>query len=185
MVGLSLYQSHLSQKADALEVELHRDWIENIIPREADLIDALLQDVTPERTLILFQHGTVAIVSEPSTDPKKEALEILKKNASSDSIFAVNKVDQDYAIRYQGPLFTRLSGKAVSAERKWISKNWKKYLTPAELKKIEQSSESPDFSTQVGLISRSFLLRDLADLKVTKILKAKPASSEEPQQDLF
>jgi len=172
VIGLSLYKSAQAQKHESIEAEIHKDWAENLIPTQADLIDALLQDVTSERTLVIFENGTVVIVPEPSDDPKKSAIDILTQNASPDSIFAVNRVDEDYAIRYKGPLFTRISGVAVAAELERIRKNWKQYLSPAELKKVEDSNQDPDTSTQIGLVARSFLARDLKDLKVTKILKA-------------
>jgi len=172
VIGLSLYKSAQAQKQESIEAEIHKDWAENLIPTQADLIDALLQDVTSERTLVIFENGTVVIVPEPSDDPKKAAIDILTQNASPDSIFAVNRVDEDYAIRYKGPIFTRISGVAVAAELERIRKNWKQYLSPAELKKVEDSNQDPDTSTQIGLVARSFLARDLKDLKVTKILKA-------------
>lgn len=178
VISIGLYKSHRAQRNEADLAELNKDWIENLIPKQPDLIDVLLQDVTPQRTLVLFENGTVAIVREPSENPKEQAIEILKKNASPSSIFAVNKVGQDYAIRYQGTLFTRLSGNAVGRELRWIDKHWKEHLTDDELNKINQSGENPKLATQIGLISRSFLMRDLKSLKVTKILKAQTESSE-------
>ncbi len=178
VIGLSLYKSNLSQKKEALNAEINKDWIENLVPTQADLIDALLQDVNPNRTLVLFENGTVVIVAEPSEDPQNEAIEILKKNADPGSIFAVNKVGEDYAIRFKGPVFTRLSGSSVTSESDQIRKNWQQYLSADERKKIEATKDDPDHPTQVGLIARSFLLRDLENLNVSKILKARPSSEE-------
>ena len=172
VMGLSLYKSNQTQKQEIVEAEIHKDWVENLIPTQADLIDALLQDVNQSRTLVVFEFGTVVIVPEPSKDPKYYATVTLKKNATGNSLFAVSRVDKDYAVRFKGPVFTRISGDAVADEFKRINKNWKEYLTPAELAKHEKDGTNPDLSTQVGLVARSFLARDLENLKVTKILKA-------------
>ena len=172
VVGLSLYKSNQAQKRAAVENEIHQNWAENLIPTQADLIDVLLQDVNSSRTLVIFENGSVVIVAEPDDDPKKTAIETLKTNASPDSIFAVNRVQQDYVIRFKGPIFTRISGDAVASEFTRIQKNWKQYLSTNELKNSEKNNQEPEITTQVGLVARSFLARDLEDLKVSKILKA-------------
>lgn len=173
VVGLSLYKSNQAQKQEAAENKAHQNWAENLIPTQADLIDVLLRDVNPTRTLVIFENGSVVIVAEPSNDPIKTAIETLKTNASPDTIFASKRVQQDYVVRFEGPIFTRISGEAVASEFDRIQKNWKQYLTPSELKHNKKNNQEPDLATQVGFVARSFLARDLQDLKVSKILKAK------------
>lgn len=173
MTGLGLYRNHQHETAAAREAEIHKDWAENLIPKEAELIDALLRDVSEERSIVLFKTGTVVLVPEPCEDPKMEAIRLLRETAKPTCVFAVNEVGNDYAVRYEGPVFTRISGKAVSADFERLRKNWRTYLTGDEAEKLEADEKGPDKKVWVGLVARSFMLRDGEEGQVTKILRAK------------
>jgi len=173
ITGLSLYRGHQEKQEEARQDLRHANWEERLIPTQADLIDLLVKDVSPTRSFALFENGTVVVIEEPSENPRENAVNTLTNLAASDTVFAVNKVGLDFVIRYNGPVFTRISGKTAYSEKKQISKNWTQYLTTTEKEKIAENSEAREFPAQVGLVARSFLLRDSREQKMTKILKAK------------
>ena len=93
---------------------------------------------------------------------------------NGEGAFAVNQVEGDYVVRYEGAAFTRLSGDQVNQERSRILKYWGEFLDEKE-----EGVVADGFDAKVGLVARSFLRADAKDLKVTKILKAKSEETGE------
>lgn len=177
IVGVSLYKSYSNQEAVRKEEEQNKNWLENLVPSTGELTDALLRDVTAQRSLAVFKNGTVVIIAEPCENPVDEAVTLLEKAGQSPA-FAVNKVDDDFAVRYSGPVFTRISGKAIDQELKWLKKNWESFLDPIEVEAADKKPDEPDLASKVGLMARSLMRRDLKEKKVVKILKARPGSTK-------
>ncbi len=180
IVSLGVYRSYsaqvLREKVDASDP----DKIEKMVPEIASLVGVIIQDVTPTRSFVIFEAGTVVIITEPCEDPQAEARRALVECAKSPA-FVVNEVGSDYAVRYSGPVFSRFGGKAVKNAHSSILNQWKNYLNEAEKKAMEEKSEEPDFITKVGLVVRSFMIRDAENLKIVKILKANPAPTRGQQ----
>ena len=173
MVGLSIHRNHL--KAQHAEKQLldNADWREKLIPPQATLIDLLLRDVNQDRSIVLFENGTVVLVEEPTKDTLAAAKEILKNLDQPDQRFAVTRADDDYVVRYDSPAFTRISNDAVNSQRKWILKFGDQYTSEAERERLKTLSEKNLLSTHLGFVARSFLRDDIADQKATKVLKAR------------
>ena len=175
MVGLGLYKSQTLKSAKTRADLSDPEKIEAMTPELSGLIKAIAGDVSSERSLVIFKSGTVVMVPEPCEDPKEVAGRILVDSAKSPT-FAVTKIRGNYGIRYRGPVFSRIEGAAVKNAYGSILNQWRNFLNEAEAGQMKRQTEEPDFTTKVGLVARSFMLRDSQDLKVVKILRAKSAT---------
>ncbi len=175
-VGVGVYKSQ-AEREERVRAELtDSDQIEKMLPELSRLIEVLSGSVTQERSFVIFESGTIVVLAEPCEDPKAEACRVLVNTAKSPK-FSMERIEGAYGVSFTGNVFTRLEERAVKKAREGILNQWKNFLDEEEEERIQELSEEPDFLTKVGLVARSFMLRDAEGLKVAKILKAKPGST--------
>ncbi len=177
IVGVGAYKSYSAQVEKEKAELIDSDNIGKLAPNISALVEVITEDVSREQSFVVFETGTVVMIMEPCEDPEAEARRALE-NSAKNPIFQISKVGNDYALRFDGPVFSRIGGRAVQNAHESILNQWENFLNDTEKEIIKQKSEEPDFLTKVGLVTRSFMLRDSKDQKIVKILKARPASAE-------
>lgn len=144
-----------------------------------ELVDFCAQNVTMNRSFVVFSRGTCVVIEEPCDDPLAAAREKLKKCAIPNAQFVAERVDDgDLIIAFEQPVFHRFTRSKIAMIEPWLNQSAQALLTPEESVGI-QGSWQADLSAKVGLLARRWLLEDASSLKPLRIIRARQSVNGE------
>ncbi|MGB0993391.1 MAG: hypothetical protein ACPG32_13105 [Akkermansiaceae bacterium] len=148
--------------------------------RSLDLLPSTIQanipHVSQQKSIVVFKNGTSLLIDHSITDPKAHALAELQKLRNKDLKFAVHRVEeQRLIVSFGGGHFyhwvfheeARMMHMQKVESVKDLLSGKERELLPADWK--------PSLDAKVGLLARTWLLADINEPVIKKILIAKEA----------
>lgn len=136
--------------------------------------------VTTNRSFVVFNNGTCVIVKEHSSDPIAEAMITLGECSNPNARFITKEIEHgNILVTYQKPAFHCLFQDEIEETRSTIESEFIHYLTDAERSQMERNWEPP-FQAKLGLMARQRLNEDANDLRIAKVIKARPIEPVTP-----
>ncbi len=144
--------------------------------RPSEALDKVISSNTPsittERSIAIFENGTSVFVSEPTHDHVAEASVKLHRLGENEIKFSVFRVeDGSYIVSFSNQGITQwVYPQEVNYIQNMSTLDLKNYLSEREISTLP-TNWNPTLEGRVGLLARAWLMSDLYNPKVHKILK--------------
>lgn len=139
----------------------------------AELVKFCSDNVTENRSFVLFRRGTCVIIDEPCQNPLAVARKKLDACVGSDVRFISEPTSEgDLIVTFKEPVFHRFSRDELAKPSTWLDHATPALLTPAETV-AAGDGWSPTGNARYGLLARRRMLEDAADPVPVRIIRAK------------
>lgn len=139
----------------------------------AELVKFCSDNVTENRSFVLFRRGTCVIIDEPCQNPLAVARKKLDACVGEDVRFISEPTAEgDLIVTFKEPVFHRFSRDELAKPSAWLDHASPALLTPAETV-AAGDGWSPTGNARYGLLARRRLLEDAADPVPVRIIRAK------------
>jgi hypothetical protein len=142
-------------------------------PSAAELVKFCSDNVTGNRSFVLFRRGTCVIIDEPCQNPLAVARKKLDACVGEDVRFISEPTAEgDLIVTFKEPVFHRFSRDELAKPSAWLDHASPALLTPAET--VAAGDDwSPTGNARYGLLARRRLLEDAANPVPVRIIRAK------------
>ena len=173
----------VDDKPDSYAITIKNNSLERRSSILAKIVSSNSPSVTTERSIAIFENGTTIYVTEPTRDHVATATVKLHRLGEDKIKFSIFEVEGGcYIISFSTEgVLQWVYPQEVDYIKELENDELKKYLTAKELKLLP-TNWNPTLKGRIGLMARAWLINDLHNPKVHKILKgiisAEPSKPE-------